>query len=78
VHLETNGEGWLILSDMAEHLGLRSRVELMTWIENAGLEVLGKESIKPRHPKVNDTTDALYAARSAEITSLWRLGVVER
>jgi len=77
-HLEANGEGWLILSDMAEHLGLRSRAELMTWVENAGLEVLGKEAIKPRHPKVNDTTDALYAARSAEITSLWRLGVLKK
>ena len=77
-HLETNGEGWLILSDMAEHLGLRSRAELMTWIENAGLVVLGKESIKPRHPKVNDTTDALHAARSAEITSLWRLGILKK
>ena len=75
-HLETNGEGWLILSDMAEHLGLRSRTEFMTWIEKAGLEVLGKESIKPRHPKVNDTTDALHAARSAEITNLWRLGIL--
>jgi hypothetical protein len=77
-HLETNGEGWLILSDMAEHLGLRSRAEFMTWIENAGLAVLEKESIKPRHPKVNDTTDALHAARSAEITSLWRLGVLKK
>jgi len=75
-HLETNGEGWLILSDMAEHLGLRSRTELMMWIENAGLEVLGKESIKPRHPKVNDKTDTLHAVRTAETTSLWRLGIL--
>ena len=77
-HLETNGEGWLILSDMAEHLGLRSQAELMTWIANAGLVVLKKESIKPHHPKVNDTTDALHAARSAEITSLWRLGILNK
>ena len=77
-HLETNGEGWLILSDMAEHLGLRSRTELMTWIENAGLVVLGKESIKPHHPKVSDATDPLHAARAAETTSLWRLGILKK
>ena len=28
-HLEKGGEGWLILSDLAEHLGLRSRAELL-------------------------------------------------
>ena len=26
-HLERDGEGWLILSDLAEHLGLRPRVQ---------------------------------------------------
>ncbi|NUP26493.1 MAG: class I SAM-dependent methyltransferase, partial [Nocardia sp.] len=29
-HLTPNGEGWLILSDLAEHLGLRTRAELLT------------------------------------------------
>ena len=28
-HLEAGGEGWLILSDLAEHLGLRTRAELL-------------------------------------------------
>jgi hypothetical protein len=31
-HLEARGEGWLILSDLAEHLGLRTREELLDWI----------------------------------------------
>ncbi len=73
-HLEPRGEGWLILSDLAEHLGLRSRAELLALIEGAGLKVLGKSDIRPHHPKAADTQDPLHAARSAEITSLWRLG----
>jgi methylase of polypeptide subunit release factors len=77
-HLEEGGEGWLILSDLAEHLGLRSRAELLGWIEAAGLYVIGREDIRPRHGKASDEDDPLHAARAAEITSLWRLGVMER
>lgn len=73
-HLTPQGEGWLILSDLAEHLGLRSREELMGWIHQAGLEVLGRQDIRPRHGKVLDTHDPLHAARAQELTSLWRLG----
>ncbi len=72
-HLLPEGEGWLILSDLAEHLGLRTRVELLEWIEQAGLRVQKREDTKPQHKKVFDQTDALHAARSAEVTSLWRL-----
>ncbi|MDD4929635.1 MAG: class I SAM-dependent methyltransferase [Gallionella sp.] len=74
-HLEADGEGWLILSDLAEHLGLRSRAELLGYIDAAGLQVLGKIDTKPQHAKVSDTSDPLHAARRAEITSLWRLTV---
>lgn len=72
-HLEPGGEGWLILSDLAEYLGLRTRAELLAAIDAAGLKVLGKIDVKPHHPRVSDTSDALHAARAAEITSLWRL-----
>src|SRR5699024_12592620 len=41
-HLRPGGEAWLILSDLAEHLQLRSRQELIRMIEGAGLEVLGR------------------------------------
>jgi methylase of polypeptide subunit release factors len=74
-HLEPGGEGWLILSDLAEHLGLRPRAELLAAIGKAGLSVLGRIDVRPKHPKVTDETDALHAARAAEVTSLWRLGV---
>ena len=72
-HLTPAGEGWLILSDLAEHLGLRSRESLLQWIDEAGLQVLGRQDIRPRHGKVEDKDDPLHVARVAEVTSLWRL-----
>ena len=75
-HLLPNGEGWLILSDLAEHLGLRTRVELLEWIEAAGLKVLGRNDVRPTHAKALDKEDPLYRARAAEVTSLWRLGAI--
>jgi methylase of polypeptide subunit release factors len=74
-HLEPGGEGWLILSDFAEHLGLRTREALMEMIASAGLEVAGREDIRARHPKAEDRTDPLHEARAKEMTSLWRLKV---
>ena len=74
-HLSPGGEAWLLLSDLAEHFNLRSREELLQWIADAGLLVLERLDIRPRHPKASDSADALYAARSQELTSLWRLGV---
>lgn len=74
-HLEPGGEGWLILSDLAEHLQLRTREELLEWIAQGGLKVLGRQDVKPRHGKSADASDALHAARAAEVTSLWRLGL---
>eukprot|EP01030_Chromulinospumella_sphaerica_P004101 gene4101-4015_t len=76
-HLEPGGEGWLILSDLAEHLELRPRAQLLEWIAQAGLQVLGRHDVKPRHAKATDATDALHAARAAEVTSLWRLGAAQ-
>ena len=72
-HLTPKGEGWLILSDLAEHLGLRTRAELDAWIAAGGLKVIGKLDTKAEHKKVQDESDPLHAARAAEVTSLWRL-----
>lgn len=74
-HLEPVGEGWLVLSDIAEHLGLRSRAELLRAIDAAGLKVVSKMDVRPTHPRATDATDPLRAARAAEVTSLWRLAV---
>ncbi len=73
-HLRPGGEGWLILSDLAEHLGLRTRAQLLGWVAAAGLQVLGRIDTRPTHRRAADTTDPLHAARAAEVTSLWRLG----
>lgn len=74
-HLVPGGEGWLIMSDLAEHLGLRSREQLLGWIAAGGLQVLGRIDTRPKHPKASDRSDPLHTARAAEVTSLWRLGV---
>ncbi|MEW2298006.1 class I SAM-dependent methyltransferase [Streptomyces sp. NPDC006743] len=72
-HLRPGGEGWLILSDLAEHLGLRTRQQLLDTFQAAHLRVVDKIDTKPRHPRATDATDPLHTARSAETTSLWRL-----
>jgi methylase of polypeptide subunit release factors len=73
-HLAPGGQGWLILSDIAEHLGLRTREALLANFDKAGLTVLEKIDTRPGHRRVFDAADPLHAARAAEITSLWRLG----
>lgn len=74
-HLSPGGEGWLILSDFAEHLQLRTRQQLLDMIERAGLRILGHIDATPTHAKVADASDALHSARAAEVISLWRLAV---
>ncbi|MGH3240338.1 MAG: methyltransferase [Spirillospora sp.] len=72
-HLEPGGEGWLILSDLAELLGLRTRDELLAMIGSSGLKVAGRLDTRPAHPRAADPDDPLHAARAAETTTLWRL-----
>jgi SAM-dependent methyltransferase len=72
-HLEPGGEGWLILSDLGEHLGLRTREALLAWIDGAGLKVVERIDARPKHPRASDASDPLHQARKAEVTSLWRL-----
>ncbi|MDX1914922.1 MAG: class I SAM-dependent methyltransferase [Methylophilus sp.] len=74
-HLNEGGEAWLIMSDLAEHLGLRSQEELQKWISDAGLTLVEKLDIAPRHAKSSDQSDPLYEARVREVTSLYRLKV---
>jgi methylase of polypeptide subunit release factors len=71
--LAAGGEGWLILSDLAEQLGLRSRADLLSAFAGAGLEVTGRLDAAPSHGRASDRSDPLHAARARETTSLWRL-----
>lgn len=75
-HLVAGGEGWLVLSDLAQHLGWRSRAHLLALFETAGLQVLGRLDVQPSHTHVADVSDPLHAARNAELTSRWRLGLL--
>jgi SAM-dependent methyltransferase len=74
-HLALGGEGWLILSDLAEHLGLRAPDEVAALIQAAGLRVAARSTARPLHPKATDAADPLHAARSREVTTLWRLAL---
>ncbi|RJL31763.1 methyltransferase [Bailinhaonella thermotolerans] len=72
-HLTEGGEAWLILSDLAEHLALRTRADLREMFARSALRVVGTTSTTPRHPRAADPEDPLHPARSAETTTLWRL-----
>ena len=72
-HLCDDGEAWLILSDLAERLCLRSRESLTEGFAQGGLEVVGRLDTTPVHPGARDAQDPLADARAAEVTSLWRL-----
>ncbi|MBM3345764.1 MAG: class I SAM-dependent methyltransferase [Betaproteobacteria bacterium] len=72
-HLVPGGESWLILSDIAERLGLRTREDLQALIDGAGLVVIARMDTHPVHARAADAGDPLHAARRDEITSLWRL-----
>lgn len=72
-HLLPGGEGWLVLSDLAERLGLRSRRELLQAIDDAGLVVVGRSEVAAQHPKASRESDPLHWARAEERISLWRL-----
>ncbi|CCQ15925.1 putative methyltransferase [Rhodococcus sp. AW25M09] len=72
-HLTPDGEAWLVLSDLAELLGLATRTDLLEAIDTAGLIVVDRADTTPTHSRVSDTKDVLHEARARETTSLWRL-----
>ncbi|MFL5263274.1 MAG: methyltransferase [Anaeromyxobacteraceae bacterium] len=75
-HLAPDGEAWLILSDLAELLGLRAQGELAARFAAAGLEVRATLAARPSHPRARDASDPLAAARARERTTLYVLGVL--
>jgi SAM-dependent methyltransferase len=71
--LAPGGEAWLILSDLAERLGLREPGALERWWEEAGLSLAARQDARPTHKRVADEGDPLHAARRAEVTTLFQL-----
>ncbi len=72
-HLAKDGEAWLIMSDFAEHLGLRKPGELEQWIQDAGLQIKYRLDTCALHKKAQNQEDPFFQARSRERTSLWCL-----
>jgi len=68
-HLAPGGEGWLVLSDIAELFGLRTRADLLGMIADAGLQVVDRLDTRPQHR----IRGSLAKVRAAEVVSLWRL-----
>jgi SAM-dependent methyltransferase len=72
-HLAPGGEAWLVLSDLAELLGLRTRDALLGRFARAGLVVLGRLDVRPG--TIPRPDDPLRHVRARETVSLWRLGL---
>lgn len=72
-HLLPGGEGWLVMSDLAEHLGLRPKGELAAHFARADLRVIGRLEAPPAPKGARNAADPLHFARAREVVSLWRL-----
>jgi SAM-dependent methyltransferase len=71
--LEEGGEAWIVISDLAERLGLRPAGHVEALAARAGLRVADVRATRPAHPRARDEGDPLHAFRAAEVTRLFRL-----
>lgn len=72
-HLTERGEAWLVVSDLAELLGLRDPGTLPALVSAAGLAVRERLAAPPTTLRLPDD-DPLAHLRSRETIALWRLG----
>jgi SAM-dependent methyltransferase len=71
--LRPGGEAWVVLSDLAERLGLRPAGHVEARAAAAGLAVADVREARPAHPRARDAADPLHAVRALEVTRLHRL-----
>jgi SAM-dependent methyltransferase len=71
--LADGGEAWVVLSDLAELLGVRPAGHVAALAARAGLRVSDVRSARPAHPRAGDREDPLHAFRAREVTRLYRL-----
>jgi len=71
--LAPGGEAWIVLSDLAELLGLRPPGHLEALAARAGLRVADASEAKAAHRRARDPDDPLHAFRAREVTRLFRL-----
>jgi methylase of polypeptide subunit release factors len=69
-HLAPGGEGWLVLSDLAERLGLREPGALEAAFTAAGLRRVEARTAPAIHPRSKDLEDPLHEARAGEVATL--------
>jgi methylase of polypeptide subunit release factors len=74
-HVAPGGEALLVLSDLAERIGLVARGWLEAALGAAGLERVAVRSAPASHPRARDEDDPLHLARASEVTSLHVLRV---
>ena len=72
-HLNDGGELWIVMSDLAEHLGLRAADDLPNWFAQTGWRVKSSLHTAPRHAKAQNAHDPLAFARERETTTLYCL-----
>ena len=72
-HLAPGGEAWIVISDLAELLGLRPPGHLAALAARAGLRVAAVREARAVHPRARDRGDPLHAFRAREVTRLHRL-----
>ena len=71
--LAEGGEAWIVISDLAELVGLRPAGHVAALAARAGLRVAGVREARPTHPRARDRQDPLHAVRAREVTRLFRL-----
>jgi methylase of polypeptide subunit release factors len=71
--LGPGGEALVVLSDLAERIGLRREGVLQGLARQAGLRAEVIAEARPGHPRARDEHDPLHDVRSGERTVLWRL-----
>jgi SAM-dependent methyltransferase len=71
--LTPGGEAWIVISNLAEILGLRPAGHLEALAARAGLAVAEILVARPSHPRARDEEDPLHAFRARERTRLFRL-----
>lgn len=71
--LRPGGEAWIVISDLAERLGLRPEGHLERLAADAGLRIADVLETRPTHPRARDLDDPLHEARAGEVVRLLRL-----
>jgi methylase of polypeptide subunit release factors len=71
--LAPGGEAWIVISDLAELLGLRPPDHIAALAAGAGLRVAEVREARPAHPRAHDREDPLHEFRAREVTRLYRL-----